>query len=203
MTQNPQNAAAPFDLFAAWLADATKSEINDPTAMTLATCSAAGQPSARMVLLKGVDGPDAPTRGFVFYTNLQSRKAAELRDRPAAGLLFHWKTLRRQVRIDGLAEPVTEAEADAYFATRPRLSRLGAWASDQSRPLDARTTLERRLDDMQARFPGDVIPRPPHWGGVRVVPHAFEFWTDMPFRLHDRTVWQRGADGWTSGKLYP
>jgi pyridoxamine 5'-phosphate oxidase len=205
MSVEPTGDNLPFTMFESWLDDATRSELNDPTAMTLATCSPDGRPSARMVLLKGVDDAGAADRGFVFYTNLQSRKSDELRAQPAVTLLFHWKTLRRQVRIEGAAQPVSEAEADAYFVTRPRLSRLGAWASDQSRPLDDRATLERRLADMGARFPGQDIPRPAHWGGWRVVPEAFEFWQDMPFRLHDRTVFQRsaGAGGWVSGKLYP
>lgn len=189
----------PFGLFETWLAEATAAEPNDPTAMTLATAGLEGVPSARMVLLKGVDA-----RGFVFYTNMQSRKAAELASNPRVALLFHWKSLRRQVRIEGTTEPVTDAEADAYFASRPRISRLGAWASDQSRPLPNREELERRLAEQEARFPDDAVPRPPHWSGYRVLPNRFEFWQDMPYRLHDRTVYSRDSSGgWRSGKLYP
>jgi pyridoxamine 5'-phosphate oxidase len=196
--------STPFDVFGQWLAEATGSEINDPTAMTLATVGADLRPSARMVLLKGVDGPERAARGFVFYTNLGSRKAEEISAHAAVSLLFHWKTLRRQVRIEGFAEAVSTAEADAYFASRPRLSRLGAWASDQSRPLDARSTLERRLAEMEQRYPAGDIPRPAYWSGFRVLPDEFEFWHDMPFRLHDRTLWQKGEAGdWRCGKLYP
>ncbi len=167
--------------------------------MTLATATADGRPSARAVLLKGFDA-----RGFVFYTNNQSRKADELAANARAALLFHWKSLGRQIRIEGTVEPATEAEADAYFASRPRISRLGAWASDQSRPLEERPLLERRLAEAEARFPGDDIPRPPHWSGYRVRPDRLEFWQDMPYRLHDRTVFTRDAGGaWVSGKLYP
>lgn len=194
--------ADPFALFAAWLAEAERTEPNDANAMTLASCTADGRPSARMVLLKGWDA-----RGFVFYTNQQSRKGEELDANPHAALLFHWKSLRRQVRIEGAVERTTAAEADAYFASRPRLSRLGAWASDQSRPLPGRAELERRLAELEARFPDGAIPRPPHWSGYRVVPERFEFWQDMPFRLHDRTVFERagGADpaGWPAHKIYP
>ena len=194
----------PFAKFNEWLAAAETSEPNDPTAMTLATAGPDGAPSARMVLLKGIDGPAAGSRrGFVFYTNRESRKADELAANAAVALLFHWKSLRRQVRVEGRALPASEAEADAYYASRPRNSRLGAWASDQSRPLADRATLERRLADMERRFPDDAIPRPPHWGGYRVIPARFEFWQDMPFRLHDRTVFARAGDGWATGKLFP
>jgi pyridoxamine 5'-phosphate oxidase len=155
-------------------------------------------PSARMVLLKDCDG-----RGFVFYTNLDSRKGAELAANPRAALLFHWKTLQRQVRVEGAVEPVAAAEADAYFASRARLSRLGAHASDQSRPLPSRRVLEERLAALQARHPTDDIPRPPHWSGFRVIPARLEFWRDMPFRLHDRTVFVRRDGGWSMHKLFP
>ena len=185
-------------MFAAWFAEAEQSEPNDPNAMTLATVGAGGRPSARMVLLKGWD-----PEGFVFYTNLESRKGCELAANGAVALLFHWKSLRRQVRIEGTAAPVSDAEADAYFATRPRLARLGAWASDQSRPLDGRGTLVARVAALEARYLLGDIPRPPHWGGYRVRPDCFEFWQDMPFRLHDRTLLTRDGDAWRAEKLYP
>ena len=187
----------PFDLFEAWLREAEAGEPNDPNAMTLATTTRDGRPSARMVLLKGHD-----RRGFVFYTNLQSRKGEELAANPRAALLFHWKSLRRQIRIEGVCEPVSEAEADAYFGSRARVSRLGAIASDQSRPLPDRAVFEQRVSELDRRYPGD-IPRPGHWSGFRVVPELIEFWQDMPFRLHDRTVFRRADEGWAVGKLYP
>jgi pyridoxamine 5'-phosphate oxidase len=192
------DAADPFALFAAWMAEASAKEINDPNAMTLATATAGGVPSARIVLLKGVD-----PRGFVFYTNTRSRKGAELTENPAAALLFHWKTLQRQIRIEGRVEHVTDAEADTYYASRPRISRLGAWASIQSRRLGERGELEARLKSYEAEYPGEDIPRPPHWSGYRLLPDYLEFWQDMPFRLHDRTTFTRTADGWTTAKLYP
>ncbi len=188
----------PYDLFAAWFAEAAASEINDPNAMTVATCTASGIPSARIVLLKDYD-PD----GFVFYTNRDGRKGGELIANPRAALLFHWKTLQRQVRIEGDVVPVTNTEADAYYATRARISRLGAWASLQSRPLPARAVLEERVRDFEARYPGEDIPRPPHWSGFRVIPATIEFWQDMPFRLHDRRVYTRVHSGWTQEALYP
>ena len=169
----------PFALFDAWYAEAKDSEPNDPNAMALATVDAAGQPSVRMVLLKG-HGPD----GFVFYTNRESRKAGDLAAVPKAALLFHWKSLRRQIRIEGAVTRVTDAESDAYFASRGRDSQLGAWASDQSRPLDTRETFEARFAEMQARFEGGDVPRPPHWGGYRVTPHAIVLWQDRAHRLH-------------------
>jgi pyridoxamine 5'-phosphate oxidase len=188
----------PFQLFDAWLAEARASEINDPEAMALATSSANGRPSVRMVLLKG-HGPD----GFVFYTNAQSAKADQLRENPRAALLFHWKSLRRQVRIEGAVERVSGDEADAYFATRARDSQLGAWASDQSRPLDSRETFEARFEEVRRRFEGADVPRPPHWGGYRVVPERIEFWTDRQYRLHERRLFTRLAEGWSEGLLYP
>jgi pyridoxamine 5'-phosphate oxidase len=188
----------PFQLFDAWFAEARASEINDPEAMALATASADGRPSVRMVLLKG-HGVD----GFVFYTNEQSAKADQLRENPRAALLFHWKSLRRQVRIEGTIERISAAEADAYFATRARDSQLGAWASDQSRPLESRETFEARFEEVKRRFEGADVPRPPHWGGYRVVPERIEFWTDRPYRLHERRLFTRAGADWTEGLLYP
>jgi pyridoxamine 5'-phosphate oxidase len=192
-------AEDPHALFETWLAEARGSEPNDPVAMALATAGAAGRSSVRMVLMKGHD-----ERGFVFYTNLDSRKGAELAANPHAALLFHWKSLRRQVRIEGPAEPVSDAEADAYFASRSRDSQLGAWASDQSRPLDARATFETRYEEVRARFEGGDVPRPPRWSGWRVVPHHIEFWSDRPHRLHERRLFTRAeSGGWSEGLLYP
>lgn len=189
----------PFARFRAWMADAEASEPSDANAMTVATATPDGRPSARAILLKGVDD-----RGFVFYTNKESRKSDELSGNPQVFLLFHWKSLRRQIRIEGRVEDVTDAEADAYFASRPRISRLGAWASRQSRPLDERGTLERRLAEYEAKYPGEDIPRPSYWSGYRVLPELFEFWQDMPFRLHDRTIYTRDPQGgWSIGKLFP
>lgn len=188
----------PFALFDAWFAEARNSEPNDPNAMALATADAAGLPSVRMVLLKG-HGPD----GFVFYTNRESRKAADLAANRHAALLFHWKSLRRQVRIEGAVTLATDVESDAYFASRHPDSQLGAWASDQSRPLDSRDTFEARFAAMQARFAGGDVPRPPHWGGYRVVPDRIEFWQDRAHRLHERRLFTRSGDGWTEGLLYP
>ncbi|WP_246586867.1 pyridoxamine 5'-phosphate oxidase [Stakelama flava] len=188
----------PFTLFDRWYAQARDSEPNDSNAMALATADAAGQPSVRMVLLKGHD-PD----GFVFYTNGESRKAGELAQNPRAALLFHWKSLRRQIRIEGPVSRVSEAESDRYFASRSRDSQLGAWASEQSRPLDARATFEARFEDVKARFEGRDVDRPPHWGGYRVTPLRIEFWQDRAHRLHERHVFDRDGDGWREGMLYP
>ncbi len=188
----------PIQLFEAWFAEARVSEPNDPEAMALATADAGGRPSVRMVLLKGHDD-----RGFVFYTNLDSRKGGELAANPQASLLFHWKSLRRQVRVSGPVEPVGDAEADAYFASRGRDSRLGAWASDQSRPLADRATFEDRFEQMRARFEGGDVPRPPRWSGFRVIPRQIEFWQDRAHRLHERRLFTRNGGGWTEGLLYP
>ena len=190
--------ADPFALFDAWYAEARASEPNDSNAMTLATADADGQPSARMVLLKG-HGPE----GFVFYTNRESRKAGQLAANPRAALLFHWKSLRRQVRIEGPVNRVSDAESDAYFASRSRDSQLGAWASDQSRPLDARATFEARYEAMRTRFAGGDVPRPPHWGGYRVTPERIEFWLDREHRLHERRLFVRDGEQWVEGLLYP
>ena len=189
----------PFALFDDWFAQAQASEPNDPNAMALATADAAGNPSVRMVLLKG-HGPG----GFVFYTNRESRKGEDLRDNQQVALLFHWKSLRRQVRIEGHVEPVTEAESDAYFASRSRESQLGAWASDQSRPLDRRETFEARVAEAALQFEGKPVPRPAHWGGFRVKPLDIEFWQDRAARLHERRLFLAQEDGtWIEGLLYP
>lgn len=188
----------PLVLFDEWLDEARVSEPNDPEAMALATADAAGRPSIRMVLLKG-HGPD----GFTFYTNVQSRKGEQLARNANAGLLFHWKSLRRQVRVDGPVVPVTAEQADAYFASRPRDSQIGAWASDQSRPLDARETFDARYAEARARFEGRDVPRPPHWSGFTVQPERIEFWLDRPFRLHERRLFVRSDQGWSESLLYP
>ena len=192
-----ESFADPYAHFAAWFAEATMSEPNDPNAMTLATATADGAPSARIVLLK-----DWSPEGFVFYTNKQSRKGGELNLNPRAALLFFWKSLHRQVRIEGAIEDVSAAEADAYYASRARLSRIGAWASLQSSTLPQRGDLMRRVSEFMAKYPND-IPRPPHWGGYRLRPTQIEFWRDGEFRLHDRTVYTPSAGGWATSKLFP
>ena len=190
--------AEPIARFEAWMAEAEKSEPNDPNAVCLATATPDGVPSARMVLLKGVDA-----RGFVFYTNLESRKGGELAANPNAALCFHWKTLRRSVRVEGQVEAVSEAEADAYYASRHRSSRIGAWASQQSRPMEGRFALEKRVAEYTVKFGLGEIPRPPFWSGFRVLPRRIEFWRDMPFRLHERSVFLRDGEAWRTETLYP
>ena len=188
----------PFALFGRWLAEAERSEPREPNAMSVATVGADGMPSVRVLLLKGLD-----QRGFVFYTNLASRKAAQMAANPKVALCFHWKSLGRQVRVEGLAERVTEAEADAYFASRPRGSQIGAWASRQSEPLESRAVLERAVAEMEARYGSGPVPRPPHWSGTRVVPERIEFWREREFRLHDRIIYLRSGGGWSSQRVYP
>lgn len=190
--------ADPFELFDLWYAEARTTELNDSNAMALATTGADGQPSVRMVLLKD-HGPE----GFTFYTNQQSRKGGQIAERPFAALLFHWKSLRRQIRIEGKVLRVDDQTADAYFATRHRDSQLGAWASDQSRPLDARSTFEQRFEAVAKQFEGQPVPRPPHWSGYRVWPLRIEFWLDREHRLHERRLFTRNGQAWDEGLLYP
>ena len=191
-------ATDPFELFDEWLTEARAGEPNDPEAMALATADTAGNPSVRMVLLKG-HGPS----GFVFYTNDESVKGNQLASNPRAALLFHWKSLRRQVRIEGRVERVAAEQADTYFSTRSRDSQLGAWASDQSRPLATRQMFENRYEEMRRKYEGREVPRPPHWGGYRVVAERIEFWIDRPHRLHERRLFVRDGTAWTEGLLYP
>ena len=191
-------AEEPLRLFGDWLADATKSEPNDPNALALATVDESGLPDVRMVLLKGYD-----ERGFVFYTNFESAKGREILGSMKAAMCFHWKSLRRQVRVRGPVEVVSDAEADEYYASRPRGSRIGAWASKQSRPLESRFALEKAVAEYTARHPVGDIPRPPHWSGFRILPTQIEFWHDRPFRLHDRVVFTLKDGGWEKTRLYP
>ena len=188
----------PIEKFRAWLSEAEGKEISNPNAMALATATASGRPSVRMVLLKDVD-----ERGFVFYTNLESRKGGELAQNPVASLCFYWKTLERQVRVEGKVEAVDAAEADDYFQSRHRSSRIGAWASRQSRPLAARFELEKRVAMFTAKFNIGEVPRPEFWSGFRIIPEVIEFWAEMPFRLHDRMVYHRAGDKWETERLFP
>jgi pyridoxamine 5'-phosphate oxidase len=196
MAQHPNSE--PFDLFHNWYADAQGAEPNDPNAMALATVGADGQPSVRMVLLK-----DADARGFVFYTNYESRKGRQLLETRKAAIVMHWKSLGRQVRAEGAVETVSDAEADAYFTSRPKASQIGAWASQQSRPLESRFELEKRVASFTAKYAIGTVPRPPYWSGFRLIPDRIEFWENRPFRLHDRLVYHRAGEGWTTEKLYP
>ncbi|MGA0597282.1 pyridoxamine 5'-phosphate oxidase [Enterovirga sp. CN4-39] len=191
-------AEEPFRLFTAWMEEARRSEPNDPNAMALATVDADGLPDVRMVLLK-----EATEAGFVFYTNVESAKGVELTQNPKAALVFHWKSLRRQVRARGPVTRVTDAEADEYFASRPRDSRIGAWASQQSRPLESRFAFEKAIASYTAKYAIGGVPRPPYWIGYRIAPVQIEFWHDRPFRLHDRVRFTRTADGWVRTRLYP
>jgi pyridoxamine 5'-phosphate oxidase len=188
----------PFEHFDAWFKDAEANEPNDPNAMSLATSTPEGRPSVRMVLLKGADA-----RGFVFYTNTESRKGREVLANPHVALCLHWKSLRRQVRVEGPAERVPDGEADVYFASRARTSQIGAWASEQSRPMEGRFAFEKRIAEFTAKFGLGAVPRPPHWTGFRVVPDVIEFWEDRAYRLHDRRVFRRDGDGWIEEHLYP
>ena len=192
------DAQDPIALFETWLKAAGESEVNDPHAMSLATVDQTGLPDVRIVLFKGL-----VARGFVFYTNEQSAKGEQLRGQSKAALCFHWKSQKRQVRVRGEAEPVSAAESDAYFASRARGSRIGAWASDQSRPVDDRESLMAKTAEVEARFEGEDVPRPDHWYGWRVKPDSIEFWQDGAFRLHDRIVFRSGAEGWSKTRLYP
>ncbi|WP_246167503.1 pyridoxamine 5'-phosphate oxidase [Sphingomonas piscis] len=188
----------PFALFAEWMDEARASEPNDPDAMAFASADRQGHPSVRMVLMRRY-GPE----GFGFFTNMESRKAGELLANPNGALVIHWKSLRRQVRAEGQVVVASDEDAEDYFASRSRDSRIGAWASDQSRPLESRAALEQRVADMRARFNGQDVPRPPHWAGFRLIPDAIEFWSDGAFRLHDRLLFTRTEDGWEEGRLYP
>lgn len=198
-------ATDPFQLFDDWMDEATRTEPNDSNAMSLATVDGSGLPNVRIVLLKTVDPAGSVDRGFVFYTNFESAKGRELLANPKAALLFHWKSLERQIRIRGPVSLASHDEADAYFASRPRLSRIGAWASHQSRPLSSRDVLEAKVQHFEAKFPDEAVARPPYWSGFRVLPVEIEFWQSRPFRLHDRIVFRRDAprDSWQKTRLYP
>ncbi|MCD2179665.1 pyridoxamine 5'-phosphate oxidase [Rhizobium sp. C1] len=198
ITSDFTEESEPFTLFAQWLADATESELNDPNALALATVDEEGLPNVRMVLLKDFDQD-----GFVFYTNYESQKGKELLGARKAAMCFHWKSLRRQVRVRGDIEPVTDAEADEYYASRARGSRIGAWASKQSRPLESRFALEKAVAEYTAKFGLGDIPRPPHWSGFRLKPRSIEFWHDRKFRLHDRVEFKRIDGGWDKVRMYP
>jgi pyridoxamine 5'-phosphate oxidase len=199
------NASEPFALFGTWLHEAEATEPNDPNAMALATVDGDGLPNVRMVLLKGLDDADVVGRGFVFYTNFEGKKGQELLAHPKAAVVFHWKSLRRQIRVRGPVAVVSDAEADDYFASRPRLSRIGAWASAQSRPLEGRFALEAEAARYTAKYAVGEIPRPPHWSGFRITPVEIEFWKDGAFRMHDRVVFRRASEGepWTKARLFP
>ena len=192
------NATDPIALFATWYGEVLKSDLTTPTAVTLATADGDGRPTARMVLLKGFD-----EHGFVFYTNTESRKGGAMSANPHAALCFYWPPFGRQVRVEGAVEPVSDEEADAYFASRPKDSQIGAWASAQSRPLEGSFALEKSVARYAARFAIGKVPRPPHWSGFRVAPERIEFWEEGAFRLHDRLVFSRNGDGWASQRLFP
>ena len=198
LTEDFTESMEPYQLFGSWLEDATKSEPNDPNALALSTVDSDGMPNVRMVLLKGYD-----TRGFVFYTNYESTKGREILAARKAAMCFHWKTLRRQVRVRGNVELVSDEEADAYYASRARGSRIGAWASKQSRPLESRFALEKAVAEYTAKYAIGNIPRPPYWSGFRILPVTIEFWHDRAFRLHDRVIFERTESGWTKTRLYP
>jgi pyridoxamine 5'-phosphate oxidase len=210
--QSPSSDAAdftaaidPFGLFETWFGEAQASEINDPNAMAVATVDGDGLPNVRMVLLKGMDEAGVPGRGFVFYTNFEGTKGREILANPKVALLFHWKSLRKQIRIRGTVTVVSDSEADAYYASRARLSRIGAWASQQSRPLEGKFALEAQVAKYTAKFGIGEIPRPPYWSGFRIMPVEIEFWREAAFRLHDRVVFHRGTETspWTTTRLFP
>lgn len=198
LTEDFTESTQPYSLFGEWLEDARQSEPNDPNAAALSTVDSDGMPNVRMVLLKGYD-----TRGFVFYTNYESTKGGEILASMKAAMCFHWKSLQRQIRVRGNVELVSDEEADAYYASRPRGSRIGAWASKQSRPLESRFALEKAVAEYTAKYAIGNIPRPPFWSGFRIVPVSIEFWHDRPFRLHDRVLFTQAENGWNKARLYP